>query len=178
MQTHSDRGIGRLRQLQVPTTLALSILLGLSVLLAATRLRANEPTNAPRRDRSTDATFAVTVEHGRVSLRAKQAPLAKVVDEIGKQMRVDVEADISTRDRITMAFDQLPLDEALEHIFKHRTNYAYSTSVDRSSGRITKIVVLTTEARKPFKNAEQRSSEDADGQQPQPFRFEFDPSKE
>jgi hypothetical protein len=66
-------------------------------------------------------------------------------------MKVDVDADISTPDRITMTFDQLPLDEAPEHIFKHRTNYAYSRSVDSSSGRITKIVVLTIGAREPPK---------------------------
>jgi hypothetical protein len=158
-------------------TLAVSALLGLSAFLAATMLGANEPANLPGRDRSTDATFKVTVEHARVSLRAKQAPLAKVIDEIGKQMKLDVDADISTHDRITMTFDQLTLDEALEHIFKHRTNYAYSTLVDRSSGRITKIVVLTTEASGPPNSAEPRS-EDAHGQRPEPFRFELDPSKD
>src|SRR5262245_15417529 len=110
MQTRSYRRDG---QFQLSTTLALSAVLGLSIFLAVTTLRANEPTNVAGGDRSTGATFAVTVENGRVSLRAKQAPLAKVVDAIGKQMKVEVDSHISPRDQITIRFDQLPLAEAL-----------------------------------------------------------------
>ena len=93
---------------------------------------------------------------------------------------MSVEANIPSDARITVQFEDLPLQEALERL---SDSYVYLT--DETDGRITKIILLPQgeDATGALSESEEvagqdPSSSDGEGSTdlPQPFCFEFDPA--
>jgi len=135
--------------------------------------------------------FQVTVRNGTLSLEAKDAPLAKVFAEIGKQAGIAVEGNIGPTETVTMNLDKVPLEEGIKRLSNNVTIF-YGAKPNEKGYRITKIVVLSADQRKvtrsedtkaptekPTQKAavEKASKASAPTQPPEPFKFEFDPTK-
>ncbi len=91
-------------------------------------------------DSSSPQTFVLTVHENLLSLQAREASLTAILTQIGRELAIDVVAHLPMDETITVAFDRLPVVEALQ---KLSTNYAYivdSVSGDKS---ITKIIVVS-----------------------------------
>ena len=89
-------------------------------------------------------------------------------------MNIAVVAAIPPEETITTEFGRLPLKEALKRV---TANYAYVTDSAKDTGRITKIMV--TPGEKGVAGAVSSSSNSTRhvaASQPQPFKFEFDPT--
>jgi len=105
---------------------------------------------------------------------------------IGRRMKIEVVADISEEEKITIRFDKLSLEDAVK---KLRTSYAYVWNSEKEEGKITKIVllpegkgtVLSRPATKESKIKEEKSLVKTESKEkslrPEPFKFEFDPSE-
>jgi hypothetical protein len=71
-----------------------------------------------------------TVEDNLLSLKAKDASLKEVLEEIGRRMKVDVVAGIPDTKKITAEFENLSLEEAVSRL---STNYSYV--MDSTNGK-------------------------------------------
>ena len=139
------------------------------------------------------ADFVLTIEEDLISLSAKDASLKEITEEIGRRMKIEVVADISEEEKITIRFDKLSLEDAIKRL---RTSYAYVWNSEKEEGKITKIVLLpegkgTVPSRPTIKESEVKGekrlvkSESSAGKEaareklprPEPFKFEFDPSE-
>jgi len=133
----------------------------------------------------------VKVSNGNLSLEAKDAPLAKVFEEIGKQAGIMVEGNIGPAETVTMRFEKVPLEQGIKRLSNNVT-ILYGAKPNEKGHRITKIVVLSEDKRKgtrsedtkaptekPTQKAavEKASKASAPTQPPEPFKFEFDPTK-
>jgi hypothetical protein len=74
--------------------------------------------------------FLLIVEEGLLSLRAQDASLKDIIEEIGRRLRIETVVQILPETRMTMAFDRLSLAQALNELRKHAT-IAY---VERGAG--------------------------------------------
>jgi len=130
--------------------------------------------------------FVLTIKDSLISLTAKDASLKQIVEEIGRRMKIEVVADISEEEKITIRFDKLSLEAAIK---KLRTSYAYVWNSEKEEGKITKIVLLpegkgtavsTIKEEKKLAKSESRAKKEAAKEKsprPEPFKFEFDPSE-
>ena len=128
------------------------------------------------KERSSPPTFDLTVHEQRLSLRAREASLTAILAQIGRELGIDVVAHLPEDETITVAFDDLPVVEALK---KLSTNYAYVVDTAKADNRITKIVIFSKGETAPRPSAslppDAQSTESS--ARPAPFRFEFDPSQ-
>ena len=132
------------------------------------------------------ADFVLTIKDSLISLTAKDASLKEIVEEIGRRMKIEVVADISEEEKITIRFDKLSLEDAIKRL---RTSYAYVWNSEKEEGKITKIVLLpegkgtavsTIKEEKKLVKSESRAKKEAAKEKlprPEPFKFEFDPSE-
>ena len=139
------------------------------------------------------AAFVLTIKDSLISLTARDASLKEITEEIGRRMKIEVVADISEEEKITIRFDKLSLEDAIK---KLRTSYAYVWNSEKEKGKITKIVLLpegkgTVLSRPTTKESEVKGekrlvkSESSAGKKiaseksprPETFKFEFDPSE-
>ncbi|MDL2121573.1 MAG: hypothetical protein LWX51_00510 [Deltaproteobacteria bacterium] len=137
--------------------------------------------------------FVLTIKNSLISLTAKDASLKQIVDQIGRRMKIEVVADISEEEKITICFDRLSLEDAVKRL---RTSYAYVWNSEKEEWKITKIVLLpegkgTVLSKPTTKESEVKGekrlvkSESSVGKKaareklprPEPFKFEFDPSE-
>jgi type II secretory pathway component GspD/PulD (secretin) len=123
-------------------------------------------------------TFQMKVNKGLVSLEANEAPVAKIFEEIGKQAGIVVDSNIGPEEKITIQFDQTPLEEAMKRLAKN-VSFSYAQDSNKKNPRITKVVVLAEgkQSAPALKRPEAPPSKKAEGPAPEPFKFEFDPSK-
>lgn len=125
-------------------------------------------------------TFRVKVAEGHLSVEAKQAPLVKIFEEIGKQAGIVVESSIAPEETITINFDRLPLEEAIKKLTKNVSLFYAQDSKDKAP-RIARVVVLGEEKARSLSRAPaptQTTSKAAEpAPKPEPFKFEFDPAK-
>jgi len=126
--------------------------------------------------------YKLLVKENLITLNAEDAFLKKILEDIGQKMNIEVFARIPTEDKITIQFANLTLEEALK---KFKTNYALVTDSKDKNGNIKRIVVVpegqqanlflkdVKKGEPKVKNgiAEEKTS------RPEPFKFEFDPSK-
>jgi len=141
--------------------------------------------NTKRRQKSR-ADFVLTIKDSLISLTAKDASLKQIVEEIGRRMKIEVFADISEEEKITIRFDKLSLEDAIKRL---RTSYAYIWNSEKEEGKITKIVLLsegkgtavsTIKEEKKMVKSESKAKKEAAKEKsprPEPFKFEFDPSE-
>jgi type II secretory pathway component GspD/PulD (secretin) len=126
--------------------------------------------------------YELSVKDNLVSLRAEDAFLKKILEDIGQRMKIEVFARIPAEDKITIRFANLKLEEALK---KFKTNYALVTDSKDKNGNIKRIVVVPEGQQanlnlKDVKKMEPESNKDVAGEETsksEPFKFEFDPSK-
>ena len=145
-----------------------------------------------------EGTFVLTVEEDLVSLKAQQASLKNIVEEIGRKMDIEVLGNILDSETISIEFAELSLGKALERL---SSNYGYQMKSERGSQRISRIFVLpkgtgTTITRPTTKeigleeepdtpnseralqveSAKEKNSDKKTPARPEPFKFQFDPS--
>jgi hypothetical protein len=128
---------------------------------------------------SQSGTFRVKVADGHLSVEAKQAPLVKVFEEIGKQAKLVVDGSIAPEETITINFDRVPLEEGIRKLAKNVSLFYAQDSKDKTP-RVTRVVVLGGEktrssGRAPAPTQTSKAPEPAP--KPEPFKFEFDPTK-
>ncbi len=126
--------------------------------------------------------YELSVKENLVSLHAEDAFLKKILEDIGQRMNIEVFARIPAEDKITIQFANLTLEEALK---KFKTNYALVTDSKDKTGNIKRIVVVPEgqQANLFLKDVEKVEPKGKKGiaeekpSKPEPFKFEFDPSK-
>ena len=120
--------------------------------------------------------FQMTVSKGYVSLEANEASLAKIFEEIGKQAAITIESGIGPEEKITIKFDNVPVEDAITQLAKN-VSFIYAQDPKTKSTRIARVVVLPEgkdvagRVKPPVEVV--KTKEPA----PEPFKFEFDPSK-
>lgn len=119
--------------------------------------------------------FTLTVHERLLSLRATDASIKEILEEIGRRMHIEVVARLTAVERMTLEFDQLPMLEAIKR-FSPYVNYVVLEEAAAEPGKITKIIVLPKQAGSaPAASAPgQGTTEPA---RPESFRFELNPSE-
>jgi hypothetical protein len=123
--------------------------------------------------------FKVKVNEGYLSVNAYHAPLAKVLNEIGKQAGIAVDGNIGPEETITIQFDEVALEEGLKRLAKN-ISIIYTKNPKGKTPRIARIVVLPERQKTPPVRVEAPTKSSRTGEpppQPEPFKFEFDPTK-
>ena len=132
-------------------------------------------------------TFEVKVSQGYLSLEATEAPLVQVFQEIGKQAKITFDSNVGPNEKITIHLDRVPFEDGIKQLAKNVTIF-YTENPKDKSRRISRVVVLSAgsgvsgqvkaspEAEKAKESAPRQRKYEAQ-QQPEPFKFEFDPGK-
>jgi hypothetical protein len=124
--------------------------------------------------------FQVKFSEGYLSVSAYHAPLVKIFEEIRKQAGIAVDGSIGPEETITIQFERVVLEEALKRLAKN-ISIVYTQSPKDKTPRIVKIVVLPEKQKAPPParvEAPTKSSKTSEpSAQPEPFKFEFDPTK-
>jgi hypothetical protein len=134
----------------------------------------------PAPSKTPQSLFQVKVSIGTLSLDAKDAPLAKVFKEIGRQAGIAVEGNVDPAETVTMRFDKVPLEEGIKRLSNNVTIH-YGDKPNEKGHRITKIVVLSEDKRKVTRSQDAKAVKPSIASEPEPrpepFKFEFDPTK-
>ena len=134
--------------------------------------------------------FQVKVTKGELSLEASQAPLAQVLEEIGKQAKITIDSNIGPEEKITTSLNRVPIEDGINQLAKNVTVF-YAQGPNDKTRRIERVVVLSerkeiTPAPAPAKGSSQAEKRSAPSpepakankrSQPEPFKFELDPRK-
>jgi len=67
-------------------------------------------------------------------LKAKDASLKDILEEIGRMMEIDVVANVPSEQKITIELDMMYLEEALK---RFKTNYAHITKSEKDEKFVT-----------------------------------------
>ncbi len=139
--------------------------------------------------------FDLTIEESLISLSANDVSLKEIIEELAHRMEIDVIGNIPEEEKISIEVDKLSLKELLEEL---SANYGYLVDSENEEKRITKIIVLpkgketspsslkTKQAAiqetkisetQDAKESEINERESKETKRPEPFKFEFDPSK-
>jgi hypothetical protein len=122
------------------TALSSLLLVGLlGSMLAAAQIFGGEAERTTKGKPAAKADFVLTVKDNLISLKAKDASLKEVLEEIGRRMKVDVVAGIPDTKKITAEFENLSIEEAVSRL---STNYSYVMDSTNGKKKITKIIVL------------------------------------
>ena len=128
--------------------------------------------------KDTSESFQVKFNDGYLSVNAREAPLVKIFDEIRKQAKIAVDGSIAPEEKITIQFEHVAFEEALKRLAKN-IGIIYTQDPKDKSPRIARIVVLPerqTVARGRIETPLNRQRP-ASLPRPEPFKFEFDPTK-
>jgi hypothetical protein len=130
--------------------------------------------------------FQVNVRDGYLSLKADEAPLAEILQEIGKQARIRVDSNIGPEQKITIGLDRVPLEQGIKQLVGNVSVF-YAPDSTNKGRRIERVVVLsegaivtpkdTKSSAQSEKLAPKAEKSKMPSQQPEPFKFEFDPGK-
>jgi hypothetical protein len=123
--------------------------------------------------------FVLTRHGDHFSLSAQQASLRDIVDTLGRLLDIDVVARIPWDMKISLDFADLTLDDALRQ-FSTFANVVYITNTRLPAGKITRVIVLPVQGGDSVPQPPVRSGVEhpaPTSARPEPFKFEFDPSK-
>jgi hypothetical protein len=184
-----------------------TILLLLPLLLIPASLFGGESDRKEEQKSEHEADYDLTVKDDLISLNAKNASLKEIIEEIGSSMKIDVIGNIPEEEKISVGFDKLSLKEALEKLssnYGYLMDSEKGEKEDHSNKlQITKIIILpkgeetatpslktkqvaiketkiseTQEAKESeIKERESKERLSKETKQPEPFKFEFDPSQ-
>ncbi len=173
-------GIRVLRILQCAVVCSLLLVLSLSPVLFGEESIDNQD------DKDLATTdFDLEVNGELVTLHADNAPLYEIIEELSKLMKIEVVGNIHEEEKVSVDFDKLSLKEALE---KLSASYGYQVdshdgdNTNDLSSRITKIIVLPKGRERALlkttpNDQEIQENKTEEPKRPEPFKFEFDPSK-
>ena len=182
----------------------LSLLFVFFSLLVPGSIFAGEVDNKTEARLANKADYFLRIEKGFISLSAKDASLKQIVEEIGRELNIEVVAHISQDDRITAEFQALPLEDALKRLSSNY--YVHYSKAENDKDKISKIVLLpkgdgkeqsamsytagadvrvvgskTTPGNAAREQVTEASQEKASKEskekepRPEPFKFEFNP---
>ncbi len=145
-------------------------------------LSGSEPNQSTNDMFEKNVKYELSIKDNLITLNAEDASLNKILEEIGQRMNIEVFARIPADDKITIQFVDLPLEEVLK---KFKTNYALVTDSKDKNGNIKRIVVVPEGKQanlflKEVRTDEPKVNIGVAGEKtskPEPFKFEFDPSK-
>lgn len=122
--------------------------------------------------------FQLKLSNGYLSVDAKEAPLANILDEVRKQAGFKIEGSIAPEEKITIQFEHVALAEALKRMAKN-ISIVYTQDPKDKSPRIAKIVLLPGGHKVAAERIESTKSSQTSKTPPppEPFKFEFDPAK-
>ena len=127
-------------------------------------------------ERGNTPSFVITTRDGLISVKANEAPLKDVIERIGQELGIEVDAQIGDEDKVTAEFQDLHLEAALKRL---SGNYAYTT--DKQGEEITKLFLFAKGENAPSSGTDIRgASSSKTGRRAgssEPFKFEFDPMK-
>jgi hypothetical protein len=115
------------------------IIILLPLLMIPTILFGGEADKKPERNSESQADYILMVKERLISLKAKDASLKEILEEIGRRLNIEVVANILKEEKITIEFDKLYLGDALK---RFKTSYAYITESEKKKGKIIKITVV------------------------------------
>ena len=115
------------------------IIILMPLLIIPTSLLGDQTDKKPERNSESHVEYVLVVKGDHISLKAKDASLKDILEEIGRRMKIDVVANIPREEKITLELDMMYLGDAIK---RFKTNYAYITESDKDKGKITKIVVV------------------------------------
>jgi hypothetical protein len=161
----------------------------LSWLITAGGLSAGEAVRKAPGQSERNARFILTVDENLVSLQATDASIKEVLEEIGRRMNIEVVARLPAEERMTLAFDKLPIAEAVKRFGKH-VNYAVLEDGSKRPGRVIKITIFSKREGAAPPSSASRPAEEAprpepvrrgrpepeDAPQAAPFAFELNPA--
>lgn len=141
---------------------------------AAQSVKASTTTLAPGK-------FQLKLSKDYLSLEAKDAPIAKIFEEIGKQAGIAVDGNISLEEKITIQMDRVPLEEAIKRLVKNVSIF-YMKDPKEPTPRIARVVIVSEgKSGAPQLDRDRPSQKAATVKETappaQPFKFEFDPTK-
>jgi type II secretory pathway component GspD/PulD (secretin) len=119
--------------------LSILIISFLPLFITSHHVSAAEAERNPKGKPAAKADFVLTVKDNLISLKAKDASLKEVLEEIARRMKIDVVAGIPDTKKITAEFENLSIEEALRRL---STNYSYAMDSTRGERKITKIIVV------------------------------------
>ena len=96
----------------------------------------------PKKNEPSPRAFQVNVSDGYLSLVANQAPLAQVLEEIGKQARITIQTNIGPEEKITKRLDRVPLEDGIRQLGKN-VSVSYAQDANTKSRHIVQVVVLS-----------------------------------
>jgi hypothetical protein len=117
-----------------------SMLLGLCLAVAGLALTREAHPQIQEGASARQPPFVLTIQGELISLRAEDASIKAMIEEIGRRLNIRVKADIPTTAKLTLAFDQLPLHEALKRFGKY-VNYGYVEQWEQGELRVSTITV-------------------------------------
>ncbi len=88
-------------------------------------------------ERNTD--FDLLIKDGNISLRANDASLKEILNEIGSKMKVEVVGYMPEGEKVSVKFDKLSIVKVLE---KLGINYGYIKDTEGGEEKIVKIIIL------------------------------------
>jgi hypothetical protein len=115
------------------------IIILLPLLMIPTILFGGEVDKKSELNPKNQADYVLLVKGDHISLKAKDASLKDILEEIGRRMNIVVVANIPREEKITIELDMLYLGDAIK---RFKANYAYITNSKKVTGKITKIVVV------------------------------------
>ena len=118
----------------------LSLLFVFFSLLIPGHLRAGEGEKKTDANLGSKADYILNIEKGLISLFAKDASLKQIVEEMGRELNIEVEALIAEDDRITVEFQALSLEDALKRLSSNY--YLHYSKAENDKDKISKIVLL------------------------------------
>jgi hypothetical protein len=120
--------------------------------------------------------FVLTIQGELISLRAEDASIKAMIEEIGRRLNIRVKVDIPTTAKLTLAFDQLPLQEVLKRFGKH-VNYGYVEQWEQGELRVSTITVPSMKVATSPTGPRADGSEDLQGNRPRArLEMNIDPS--
>jgi hypothetical protein len=139
--------------------------------------------------------FVLTIQDNLLSLKATDASLIEVLEEVGRRMKIEVVAALPEKEKITAEFNKLSLEDAIKRL---TPNYSHAMISEPGGKKISKIIVLqkggetarpvpaakapkikrSETVARPAPSVKQEIVKEKAPVVPQPsFKFEFDPSQ-
>ena len=123
----------------------------------------------------TSKNLIVTTNDRLVSVKATEASLKDVIERVGQELGIEVEAQIGDQEKVTVEFQDLTLDQAMERL---SGNYAYTA--DSDGAKISKLFIYPKGVAAPAGRSMAEVSKNSTARpdsSPGPFKFEFDPAE-
>src|SRR3990172_4136181 len=111
----------------------------LSLLLAAIFINPNSFSAQNQSQESVKRNFVLTIQDNLLSLKATDASLLEILEEVGRRMKIEIVAAVLEKEKITAEFDKLSLEDAIKRL---TPNYSHAMISEPGGKKISKIIVL------------------------------------